>query len=379
MSDRLRLMIVAGEASGDKHAARLVSALRESTPGQEWEIFGAGGDEMRAAGVETLVDAREVAVMGILEVTAVIGKFLSAFRRLRRAARDRKPHLILLVDWPEFNLRLARRLKRDGHRVIYYISPQIWAWRGHRVHAIKRDIERMLVILPFEREYYAERGVSVDYVGHPLLDSVSVTRSREQVCSRYDLLPEKPIVALLPGSRNSELRHILPPMFDAVTRGGPGVQFVIPLASTVARHQIAGQAGFPAGVRIIESETYNILAAADLAVVASGTATLETAIIGTPMIVVYRASPLNWRIFHPMISTPLVGLPNLIAGKQIVPELLQDQMTGERLAAEIETLLSDRGARERQRSELRVVTEHLGEKHASYRAAVRVRELIGIS
>ncbi len=382
MPDPLRLMIVAGEASGDKHGARLVAALRASTPARRWDIFGAGGDEMRAEGVETLVDAREVSIMGLLEVAAALRKLLRAFRLLRGAARDRKPQLIVLIDWPEFNLRLARRLKRDGHRVVYYISPQIWAWRSHRIHAIKRDIERMLVILPFEREYYARAGVNVDYVGHPLLDSVCVTKSRDQICSQTGLDRGKPIVALLPGSRGTELKFILPPMFAAVrhlAKTAPETQFVMPLASTVKRDQVAAHPGYPENLQIIEGETYNAIAAADLAVVASGTATLETAIIGTPLIVVYRASPLNWRIFHPLIRTPFVGLPNLIAGRLIVPELLQREVTGERLAAEIAALLDDPRALEQQRAELRTVTERLGEKHASERAATSIRELLGVS
>jgi hypothetical protein len=171
----IRLMIVAGEASGDKHGAKLLNALRALRPESDWHCFGAGGDEMRAAGVETLVDAREVAIMGALEVARALPKFLRVFRRLRAAAKTHKPDLVILIDWPEFNLRLAKRLKRDGHRVVYYISPQIWAWRSYRIHSIKRDVERMLVILPFEKDYYERHGVEVDYVGHPLLDSVRVT------------------------------------------------------------------------------------------------------------------------------------------------------------------------------------------------------------
>src|SRR5262249_45303129 len=208
----------------------------------------------------------------------------------------------------EFNLRLAKRLKRDGHRVVYYISPQIWAWRSYRIHAIKRDVEKMLVILPFEKDYYERHGVEVDYVGHPLLDSVRVTASREEFCSRNRLDPSKPLVALLPGSRHSELKYILPPMAEAaklLNRSHPHFQFILPLAMTFTRDEIASEIG-SVNLRVIEHDTYNAIAAADLAVVASGTATLETAIIGSPLIVVYRASQLNWRIFSPLINTPFV-------------------------------------------------------------------------
>jgi lipid-A-disaccharide synthase len=372
-------MIVAGEASGDKHGARLVSALRELAVSPEWEFFGSGGDEMRAAGVETLVDAREMAIMGALEIARTLPRFLRAFSTLRKAATERRPDLVILVDWPEFNLRLARRLKKDGHRIAYYISPQVWAWRSHRVNAIKRDVERILVILPFEREFYATHGVSVEYVGHPLLDGVRVTQTREQFCREHGLDIGRPIVALLPGSRSSELRHILPPMIEAarvLNANSPEIQFVLPLASTVAADEIRSSSHYFDAIRLIQGATYNAIATADLAVVASGTATLETAILGTPMIVVYKASALNWGIFHPMIQTKFVGLPNLIAGKQVAPELLQHEMNGKRLAFEVKALLGDKAALERQRGDLRDVAKKLGEKDASSRAARSILDLL---
>ena len=180
LTSPIRLMIVAGEASGDKHAAHLVTALQSLSPQTQFECFGSGGAEMRGAGIETLVDVRELAIMGALEVAAALPKFLRVFRQLRDAAKTRKPDAVILVDWPEFNLRLAKKLKRDGHRVFYYISPQVWAWRSYRMRQIKRDVDRMLVILPFEKAFYEQHGVQVDYVGHPLLDSVRVTKSRSE-------------------------------------------------------------------------------------------------------------------------------------------------------------------------------------------------------
>ncbi len=371
----IRFMLVAGEASGDKHGAKLVAALRAERPDAQWEFFGAGGDEMRAAGVETLVDAREVAIMGALEVAKALPKFLRVFRRLRDAARARQPQLVILIDWPEFNLRLARRLKRDGQRIVYYISPQIWAWRSYRIHAIKRAVERMLVILPFEQEYYQRHGVEVDYVGHPLLDSVRVTATRAEFCARYQLDPTRPIVALLPGSRHSELKYILPPLLEtaqSLSQTQPQIQFVLPLARTLRRAELPAQAA----VQLIEHDTYNAIAAADLAVVASGTATLETAIIGTPLIVVYRASSLNWRLFHPMINVPFVGMPNLIAGRQIAPELLQSELNAARLAAELTALLNDPAGLQQQRADLAEVRRQLGAPHASQRAAQRIVALL---
>jgi lipid-A-disaccharide synthase len=374
-------MIVAGEASGDKHGAKLVSALRALRPSIRFEFFGAGGDEMRQAGVETLVDARELAIMGALEVARAMPKFLRVFRRLSDVANERMPRLIVLIDWPEFNLRLARRLKRDGHRVVYYISPQIWAWRSYRIHTVKRHIERMLVILPFEKDYYERNGVEVDYVGHPLLDSVRVTATREEFRARHGLDTLNPVIALLPGSRHSELKHILPPMVDAaklLNRSHPHFQFILPLARTFEPNEIASQIG-SSRLRVIEHDTYNAIAAADLAVVASGTATLETAIIGSPLIVVYRASRLNWRIFRPLINTPFVGMPNLIAGREIAPELLQDNLNEERLAKLIVEFLSDPSRLQRAREDLAEVRKRLGEAKASERAANRILELLGKS
>jgi lipid-A-disaccharide synthase len=380
-------MIVAGEASGDKHGAQLIAALRALRPHLDWEFFGAGGEEMRAAGVETLVDAHEVAIMGALEVATSLPKFLRAFRRLRAAARVRRPRAAVLIDWPEFNLRLARRLKRDGRRVIYYISPQVWAWRSYRVNAIKRDVERMLVILPFERDYYERAGVQVDYVGHPLLDSLRVTASREEFCARYGLDPARPVIALLPGSRRTELKFILPPLVEAMgvcARSRPDLQFALVLAPAITRIQtemmaeVIAAAGSLPGLRLIENDAYNALAAAQLAVVASGTATLEAAIIGTPLIIVYRASGLNWRLFWPLVNVPFVGLPNLIAGRQIALELLQNDLTGERLAAHIIAWLDDETRLARLRNELAEVRQRLGEAQASERAARRILDLLGL-
>ncbi|MBK9709173.1 MAG: lipid-A-disaccharide synthase [Acidobacteria bacterium] len=378
-SGRVKIMLVAGEASGDKHGANLAAALRAARPDLDFEIFGSGGDEMRSRGVETLVDSREVAIMGALEVARALPKFLRVFRRLREAARKRRPDLVVLIDWPEFNLRLAKRLSRDGHRIVYYISPQIWAWRGYRINTIKRYIEKMLVILPFEEEYYRKNGVKVDYVGHPLLDSVRVTTSKNQFCARYGIDKEKPLVALLPGSRHSEIKYILPAMMDAVrilNQNRSDVEFIIPLASTFNKSEIEAHIAGLHNLSVIENDTCNAVASADLAVVASGTATLETAIIGTPLIVAYRASQLNWRIFRPLINVEFVGMPNLIAGKEIVPELLQDDLNGPGLAAEITGLLDDKERLARMRSELSVVRERIGESRASDRAAQIICEML---
>lgn len=375
MAAATRLMMVAGEASGDRHGAHLIEALRAQS-GTAWEVFGSGGAEMRAAGVETLVDIRELAIMGLPEIVRALPNFWRVFQQLRAAARERRPALIILVDWPEFNLRLAKALHRDGHRVIYYISPQIWAWRTYRIRTIRRTIEKMLVILPFEKAFYESHGVEVDYVGHPLQGSLRVTEDRRAFCDRHGLDPDRPILAFLPGSRHSELRSILPPLLETIAalhQRHPDWQTVLPLAPTVGKETIPP---LPE-LRIIEGETINAVAAADLAIVASGTATLETALLGTPLIIVYRASTLNWRLFHPMIRVPYVGLPNLIAGRQIAPELLQDQLSVDRLEAEIEGLLGNPARLAEMRRDLAEVQQALGSGDASSRAAQRILELLG--
>lgn len=368
----LKLMLVAGEASGDKHAAHLVKALRRLRPDGQFEFFGAGGDEMRAAGVETLVDVRELAIMGALEVASALPKFLRVFRQLRAAAKIRQPDAVILLDWPEFNLRLAKKLKRDGQRVFYYISPQVWAWRSYRVKAIKRDVERMLVILPFEKEFYEQYGIQVDYVGHPLLDSVHVTASREEFCRTYKLDTNQPIVTLLPGSRHKEVSYILPPMVEAAQRlsqSNPEIQMIVALAPTIVRAEAEAIIRTTPNVTLVENDTYNALAAANLAVVASGTATLETAIIGTPLIVCYRASELNWKIFMPLIKTPFVGMPNLIAGQEIAPEILQKNLTGQNLAQQIIQFIGAPARLQKARTDLAEVRVRLGAAKASERAA----------
>jgi lipid-A-disaccharide synthase len=402
-------MIVAGEASGDKHGAALARALVELYPETRFEIFGSGGDEMRRAGVETLVDAREVAIIGVPEIIRALRKLFRAYRTLVIAARKRRPDVIVLVDWPDFNMRLARRLHREGFKVTYYISPQIWAWRRHRVRAIRRDIDRMLVILPFEEEFYRGAGVAVEYVGHPLLQASHATASREEYCRRHRLDPARPIIALLPGSRKKEIHYHLPAMLDAAGRlrianlelrieGTPSFynasvpafpqsavrtpQFAIPLASTIDRIQIdqilnESSDDLDESVRIIEGETFNTLFHSSFAVVASGTATVEASLAGTPMIIVYRASDLNWRLIRPLIHLDTFGMVNLIAGRRIVPELIQHEVTGEKIAGAVGSLLCDPEGLARMKTDLAAVNERLRSVggSASHRAASAVMRL----
>src|SRR5437764_894650 len=324
-SESFRLMVVAGEESGDAHAAALVRALRERAPGAGFEFFGSTGARMREAGVESVVREDDLGITGLFEIARALPRFLAAYRALKRAALKRRPDAVLLVDWPDFNLALARALHRRGLKVIYYISPQLWAWRSHRVRQVRRDVDLMLTILPFEREWYAARGVSqVEFVGHPLAGASEPRASREEFCARHDLDPSKPVVALLPGSRRKEFERILPVLLDAaalVLNEMPGAQFVVALASRrspeeaatlIASHRDAET--LAARVRVVRGETREALAASDASAVCSGTATLEAALTGTPLVVVYKESALNWHTLGRLIEVEHYRLVNLIAG-----------------------------------------------------------------
>src|SRR5215212_8689042 len=360
-------MVVAGEPSGDAHAAALVRALQERA---DMDFFGATGPLMRDAGVETIVNSDELAIMGIVEVGRVFRKFLSAFRKLKSAAVERSPDAVVLVDWPEFNLRLATALHRRGLKIIYYISPQLWAWRPRRISTVKRDIDLLLSILPFEAEWFKARGVDhVQFVGHPLAGEVRARFGREEFCRRHDLNPARPIVSFLPGSRKKELQRILPPMLDAIAQLGtmrPDVQAVVVVAPsrTVAEtREIVSS-----DLKLIEQQTREALAASDAAAIASGTATLEAALLETPMVVVYKESPINWHTLGRLITVPHFGLVNLVAGTEIAKELMQDQLTGENLSNELLKLL-DPETNHAARASLRDVARKLGEPGASERAA----------
>lgn len=373
-------MIVAGEASGDAHAAALVRALHGRAPGARFELFGATEREMRAAGVESIVRADDLAIMGLLEVGRALPKFWEAYKTLKAAAAARRPDAAILVDWPDFNLPLARALRRRDVRVIYYISPQLWAWRARRVHNIRRDVDLLLAILPFETEWYEQRDVAhVEFVGHPLAGEVRPRYGRAEFCARHNLDPSRTLVALLPGSRRKELQRILPPMLDAawsVSRARPDAQFVVAVAPSrppdEAQNIInaARAGGLPDCVAlcITQHETREALAASDAAAVASGTATLEAALTETPLVVVYKESALNWHTLGRMIDVEHFGLVNLIAGERLAAELMQDDFTGEALGRELLKLL-DPQRNAQFRTQLRAATARLGAGGASDRAA----------
>lgn len=378
MPERYKLMIVAGEPSGDAHAAALVRALRAKA---SLDCFGATGPLMRDEGVETVVNSDELAIMGIVEVGRVFPKFIRAFRALKAAAIEKTPDAVILVDWPEFNLRLAAALHRRGLKVIYYISPQLWAWRPRRVSNIKRDVDLLLSILPFEAEWYRERGVEhVEFVGHPLSGEVKAQFGREEFCRRNDLDPGRPIVSFLPGSRRKELERILPPMLDAIAQlrvARPEIQVVVVVAPsrTIAETMEIMSIRDVGPVKVVERQTREALSASDAAAIASGTATLEAALLETPMVVVYKESAVNWHTLGRLITVPHFGLVNLVARDAIATELMQDDLTGERLADELLKLLEPE-ANQKMRARLRDVAHQLGQPGASERAAIKILSIL---
>ena len=370
-------MIVAGEPSGDAHAAALVNALRSAN--SDLKFFGATGPLMRAAGVETIVNSDDLAIMGIVEVGRVFPRFIKAFRKLRDGAIRYSPDAVVLVDWPEFNLRLAAALHRRGLKVIYYISPQLWAWRPGRVSKIKENVDLLLSILPFEVDWYKAHSVEhVEFVGHPLSGEVKARFGREEFCRRNDLDPGRPIISFLPGSRQKEVERIMPPMLDAIEelrKVRPDVQAVVVIAPSRTIQDIRSLDS-TGRAKLIQLQTREALAASDAAAVASGTATLEAALLETPMVVVYKESTVNWHTLGRLITVRHFGLVNLVAGKEIAKELMQDELTGKSLVQELLKLLEPERNRSA-RNELIDVAHKLGDRGASERAAALIARFCG--
>jgi len=333
------ILISAGDPSGEMHAAELALALQRKTGAR---IFGLGGPAMRAAGVELLTESSEVAVVGISEALGRIPAAWRALRRMSAAADARRPRLAILVDFPDFNLRLARALDRKGIPIVYFISPQVWAWRSGRVKLLREVVARMIVIFPFEEKFYRDAGVPVEYVGHPLVEAARPRATREEFIVRHGLDAAREIVALLPGSRASEIAHNLPVIISACKQLGvnPEPQFVLAAAPGLAADEFAPYLGGGPAVRVIEGETRDVLTWSRCAIASSGTATVEAALLGTPMVVVYRVSPATAFIARRLVRLPFFSMVNLILERRAVPELIQEGFTAEKLAGEVRRLLA---------------------------------------
>jgi lipid-A-disaccharide synthase len=370
------LLLSAGEASGDMYAARLATALQSRL---DVKLFGMGGPLMRAAGVEIITDSSEVAVVGITEIVKHLPSLVRAMDRIVNEAVARKPALAILTDFPGFHLRLARKLQTRGIRNVYYICPQFWAWRPWRAKLIRRRFVKALCIFPFEEEFFREAGVSTQFIGHPLVGEVQATKDRKAFCAENGLDAARTIVTILPGSRTSELAHHLPVLREACARihARKPAQFVVAAAN--AQDMETLKSGWPSGitVRVVEGETYNALASADVAIVSSGTATVEAALLNAPMVVVYRVSPVTAMLAKPLVRTPYFAMVNLIAEKQVVPELVQDDFTPEKVAAETLRLLQDPNARTAMKDGLGEVRRRLGPPGAVERAADQIALLLG--
>jgi lipid-A-disaccharide synthase len=371
----ISLLLSAGEASGDMYAARLAIALKQRA---NVEIFGMGGPQMRAAGVDIVTDYSEVSVVGITEILSHLPSLIHAMRRLVREAERRKPAFAILTDFPGFHLRLARKLKRRGIQNIYYICPQFWAWRPWRVRVVRRRFAQALCIFPFEEKFYGDAGVPVKFIGHPLVGAVHASLDRQAFCRQQSLDTQKPIVTILPGSRAAELRQHLPVIRQACLRIHRESQAQFVLAAAPGSNLASLREGWPPDLplKIVAGETYNTLAAADAAIVSSGTATIEAALLDVPMVVIYRVTPLTALLAKPLVRTPFFSMVNLIAGKRAVPELIQSDFTPERISVEVLHLLDDQNAREALRRDLAEVRRRLGPPGAVDRAADAILELI---
>jgi lipid-A-disaccharide synthase len=375
----LHFIIVAGEASGDMHAAHLVRAIKERCP--QASFSGLGGPQMAAEGVDLLTDLTRWAVVGFVEVLKHYQKFKKIFHLLLAHIKDTRPDAVILVDYPGFNLRLAPEIKKLGIRVIYYISPQVWAWKEKRVETIRDHTDRLLVLFPFEKGFYARHHIDVTLVGHPLVDIVKTQEEPRDYLRDHGIPEGKTVIGLLPGSRLNEINNLLPAMLEAGheirAKTLSPVQFLLFKAPTIPLdllEQHIRKQGLP--VRILETNIYDGIQSCALCLVASGTATLETAILNTPMVIIYKTTFLTWLLAKLFIKIPCIGLVNIVAGKKIVPECVQQEANARTIAQEAMKILSDSEKRIHMKKELSRVKELLGDPGASGRAAEEVLRVV---
>jgi len=365
------IMLVAGEASGDLHGATLCQALRLLSPGSR--LLGMGGPRMAKAGMELLIDVTASAAVGGTEAFGRVPALYRAYRTLRAVVEGAdRPGVLVLIDFPEFNLRLARAARRAGVPVVYFIPPQLWAWRGWRMKTMRRLVSLVLAVLPFEPPLYRRAGVPVEFVGHPVLDALVAAPARDAARRELGVEGPGPVIGILPGSRREEIERVLPAMRQAVARiaaAHPGARFLLAQAPTIDRAVIERSAAGGPAITVVSDRTYAVMRAADLLLVTSGTATLEAALLGTPMVVCYRVSQLTYSAFRPLVRVPWISLANLTLGRAVVPELYQKAMTGEALAREALRVLDTPGALQAQRRAFAELAGLLGEPGVGARAA----------
>jgi lipid-A-disaccharide synthase len=371
-----RFLIVAGEASADMYGAEVVRSIRGKFP--DAQFYGLGGPRMRNAGVELDGDISRTAVVGPFEMLSSLGHLYGVFRRLAERVETEPTSAAILIDFPDFNLRLAKRIKHAGVPIVYYISPQVWAWREGRVKQIHELVNKMLVIFPFEQEIYRKAGVDVEFVGHPLIDMVRTTKSKDEFCEDHRIDPKRSLVALLPGSRRKEVRFILPTLCEAATQilaKKPDTQFILPLADGLDRRFVQ-ELIRGVSIKIVTNDTYNAIRYARAAIVASGTATLETALLGTPEVIVYRISQATWMLGKLLLKVRLFGIVNIILGEEVVPELFQDRMTPQAVSQTALRLMDDVWMQSRIRTNYEKLRRQLGSGNVAERVAEAVAALV---
>lgn len=380
MTDRRReIFIIAGELSGDLIGSMLIKQLHRIDP--ELKITGLGGERMEQAGATIRTNlVKDLAIIGFAEVVAKYPKIRRVFYDTVDYLRENKPEALVLIDYPGFNLRIAEQAHNMGIKVAYYVCPQVWAWHRSRIHKIRKFVDKALVILPFEESFLREGGVNAQFVGTPWLDNMILTMNREQVVEHFGLDPDKRIIGLLPGSRRREVESLLPVMLEAAEKiqaADPNVQFVIPRATTVKPELVDHLLTMAqAPVKVVDAFRYNVRAAMDLAIVASGTATLETGLLGTPMVIIYKVAYLSWLIGKSLVKIPYIGLINIVAGDMVVPELIQEQCTPQNIADRCLKILGDPREIERVKYQLSKVKEKMGGRGASRRAAEEIMALV---
>ena len=373
-----KILLVAGEVSGDLHGAHLMEAIQRIDP--EVQFFGVGGERLQRKGMELLYHSHSLSVVGITEVLFKLRSILNAFRGLKKSLDQKKPDLVILIDFPDFNLRLAKMAHQRGIPVLYYISPQVWAWRPKRVKLIARWVKKMVVLFPFEVPLYEAAGVDVEWVGHPLIDIVKPTLSKEVAFRRFGLDPQCRTIGLLPGSRIHEVERLLPPLLASIhllQKETTGLQFVIPLAPGIPKTTLSPWLkNITAPVKVVEGWTYDVMNLSELLITASGTATLEGAILGKPMVIVYRVSLPSYWVGRALIRVDHIGLVNLVAGEEIAPELIQNDVNPQRIAEEALRILRDPILCRRMTESMARVRQSLGEPGAAQRAARIVTSLL---
>ncbi len=375
----LKVMLIAGEASGDLHGGKLVAALRGLEP--ELELFGVGGDRMAAAGMELYYHVNDLAYIGFIEVARHYLYFRRVFNRLIEVVKSRRPEVVVLIDYPGFNLRFAKAVKKLGISTFYYIAPQVWAWGQGRAAKMAGFVDQMAVLFAFEVDFFSRYQIKTTFVGHPLLEGMEVGLSRDEFMEKYDLNPGHPLLALIPGSRNQEVRHLLPPMLqtaERLRRNHPELQVVISQAASVEPQQFESLVAAAPWARAVRADYYPLMHYATAGMVASGTATLEAACADLPFALLYRVSPLSFAIGKQLVKIPNIGLVNIVAGEAVVPEFLQDDLVPDQMAPVVERLLFDEPARSAMQVKLAGVRNRLGEAGASQKTARLVLEQIGL-